>query len=173
MFNHISYYNTFIFYISDDIEDRLKRITITGFSILENELHFIPLPYISILKYILCDYEQNEDNAILTICKHFKDKYESFLKDNKYDMITRLTLPLFYVTLMKIDGRPLKELVYYTTFIFYVYLLLAVLKKFIFCSLLFNKKLVSFINDMCMKMFFALVNNTEKTIFSKNSKYNI
>lgn len=39
-------------------------------------------------------------------------------------------------------------------------------------SIIFNKKLVSFINDMCMKMFFALVNNAEKsTIFSENSKY--
>lgn len=79
---------------------------------MEHELHFIPLPYLSLLKCTLCDYEQNEDNSVLTICKNFKDKYESFLKDNKYDMITRLTLPLFYVTLIKIDGRPLKELVY-------------------------------------------------------------
>lgn len=80
-----------------------------GVTILENELHFIPLPYICILKNIFCDYEQNEDDTILTICKHFKDKYGNFLKDNKYDMITRLTLPMFYVTLIKIDGRPLKE----------------------------------------------------------------
>lgn len=99
--------------ISDDIEDRLKCIIIQGFIVLEHELHFIPLPYLSLLKYILCDYEQNEDNSILAICKNFKDKYESFLKDNKYNMIARLTLPLFYITLIKIDGRPLKELVYY------------------------------------------------------------
>lgn len=100
-------------YFSDDVEERLKRITITGFTVLENELNIIPQPYLSLLKYILWDYEQNEDNAVLTICKNFKDKYESFLIDNKYEMITRLTLPLFYVTLIKIDGRPLKELVYF------------------------------------------------------------
>jgi len=98
--------------ISDDIEDRLKCIIIQGFIVLENELHFIPLPYLSLLKYILCGCEQNEDNVVLAICKNFKDKYESFLKDNKYNMIARLTLPLFYITLIKIDGRPLKELVY-------------------------------------------------------------
>lgn len=96
-------------YFTDDLEERLKRITMTGFIILEQELNFIPLPYISLLKNILCNYEENEDSAVLTICKNFKDKYDSFLKDNKYDMITRLTLPLFYVTLIKIDGRTLKE----------------------------------------------------------------
>ncbi|XP_027837521.2 probable E3 ubiquitin-protein ligase HERC1 [Aphis gossypii] len=135
--------------IFDDIEDRLKRIINQGFIVLEHELHFIPLPYLSLLKYILCGYEQNEDSAILAICKNFKDKYESFLKDNKYDMIARLTLPLFYITLIKIDGRPLKDLV-------------------------LNKKLVSFINDMCMKMFFAIVNNnTEKSAtFSESSSPN-
>lgn len=37
---------------------------------------------------------------------------------------------------------------------------------------MFNKKLVSFINDMCANMYFALVNNTEKSsIFSENSEY--
>lgn len=41
-----------------------------------------------------------------------------------------------------------------------------------FYSFVFNKKLVSFINDMCMKMFFTLVNNAEKSsLFSENSKY--
>jgi len=37
----------------------------------------------------------------------------------------------------------------------------------------FNKKLFSFINDMCMKMFFAIVNNnTEKSAqFSESSEY--
>lgn len=95
--------------ILDDIEDRLKCIINQGFIVLEHELHFIPLPYLSLLKYILCGYEQNEDNVILAICKNFKDKYESFLKDNKYNMIAHLTLPLFYITLIKIDGRPLKE----------------------------------------------------------------
>lgn len=35
-----------------------------------------------------------------------------------------------------------------------------------------NKKLVSFINDMCMKMFFTLVNTADKsTMFSENSEY--
>lgn len=102
-----------ILYISDDVEERLKRITISGYTVLEHELHFIPLPYLSLLKYILCGNEQSEDNTVLTICKNFKDKYESFLKDNKYDMITHLGLPLFYITLLKIDGRPLKELVYF------------------------------------------------------------
>lgn len=97
--------------ILDYVEERLKKISNIGFIVLEHELNFIPLPYLNLLKYILCDYEQNEDNAVSTICKNFKDKYESFLKDNKYDMITRLTLPLFYVTLIKIDGRSLKELV--------------------------------------------------------------
>lgn len=87
----------------------MKCIINQGFIVLEHELHFIPLPYLSLLKCVLCGYEQNEDNAILAICKNFKDKYESFLKDNKYDMIARLTLPLFYTTLIKIDGRPLKE----------------------------------------------------------------
>lgn len=104
----------FVFFISDDVEERLKTISNSGFTVLEHELNFIPLPYIQLLKYILCDYEQNEDNSVLTICNNFKDKYDSFLKDNKYDMITRLTLPLFYVTLIKIDGRPLKELVLHT-----------------------------------------------------------
>lgn len=105
----------FISYISDDVEERLKKITLNGFTVLENELNFIPQPYLSLIKYIiLLDYEQNEDNVVLTICKNFTDKYEHFLHDNKYDMITRLTLPLFYVTLIKIDGRPLKELVYST-----------------------------------------------------------
>lgn len=104
----------YILYISDDVEERLKRISITGFTALENELNFIPQPYLSLIKYIiLCDYDQNEDNVVLSICKNFTDKYENFLNDNKYDMITRLTLPLFYVTLIKIDGRPLKELVYF------------------------------------------------------------
>jgi len=38
---------------------------------------------------------------------------------------------------------------------------------------MFNKKLVSFINDICMKMFFAIVNNnTEKSVtLSENSEY--
>lgn len=107
--------------ISDDIEDRLKCIIIQGFTVLEHELHFIPSPYLSLLKYILCDYEENEDDSILAICKNFKDKYESFLKDNKYNMMARLTLPLFYITLIKIDGRPLKELVYYIYIYIYVY----------------------------------------------------
>lgn len=98
--------------ISDDVEDRLKCIVDHGFTVLERELHFIPLPYLSLLKYILCDYEQTEDNAILAICKNFKKKYEIFLNDNEQNMITRLTLPLFYITLIKVDGRPLKELVY-------------------------------------------------------------
>lgn len=106
-----------ILYNLDDVEERLKKITRTGFIELEHELHFIPLPYLSLLKYILFDCEKNEDIAILTICKSFKDKYDSFLKDNKYDLITRLTLPLFYVTLIKIDGRPLKELVCYVKFV--------------------------------------------------------
>ncbi|XP_025408544.1 probable E3 ubiquitin-protein ligase HERC1 isoform X2 [Sipha flava] len=132
--------------IFDDIEERLKKISNTGFIVLEHELNFIPQPYLNLLKYILCDYEQNEDNVALTICNNFKDKYESFLKDNKYDMITRLTLPLFYVTLIKIDGRPLKDF-------------------------LFNKNLVSFINEMCMKMFFALVNNLEKSIMFSESNF--
>lgn len=102
--------NIFILYISDDVEERLKRITLNGFTVLENELNFIPQPYLSLIKHIiLCDYGQNEDSFVLTICKNFTDKYENFLNDNKYDMITRLTLPLFYVTLIKIDGRPLKE----------------------------------------------------------------
>jgi len=35
-----------------------------------------------------------------------------------------------------------------------------------------NKKLVSFIYDMCMKMFFVLVKNAEKSaLFSGNSEY--
>lgn len=101
-----------ILLISDDVEERLKKIAITGFTVIEHELQFIPLPYLSLLKYLLNEDEQNDDNITLSVCKNFKDKYESFLKDNKYNMITRLTLPLFYVTLMKIDGRPLKELVY-------------------------------------------------------------
>jgi len=103
--------------IPDGIEDRLKCITIQGFNVLEHELQFIPLPYLNLLKYILCDSEQNEDNSILAICKNFKDKYESFLKDNKYNMIARLTLPLFYITLIKIDGRPIKELVHIYVYI--------------------------------------------------------
>jgi len=107
------YHFDLIWCVSDDVEERLKRITLSGFTVLEHELHFIPLPYLNLLKYILCDYEQNEDNIILIICKNFKDKYEHFINDNKYEMITRLALPLFYVTLIKIDGRPLKELVYY------------------------------------------------------------
>lgn len=102
-------YIIWVFIILDDVEERLKRITTNGFITLEHELHFIPLPYLSLLKYIMCNFEQNEDNAMLTICKNFKDKYESFLIDSKYDMIKRLVLPLFYVTLIKIDGRPLKE----------------------------------------------------------------
>lgn len=38
---------------------------------------------------------------------------------------------------------------------------------------MFNKKLISFINDICMKMFFAIVNNnTEKSAaFSESSEY--
>lgn len=103
-------------YISDDVEERLKSITIAGFAALEHELHFIPQPYLSLLKYILCDYEQSEENIISTICKMFKDKYDNFLKDNKYKIIIRLTLPLFYITLIKIDGRPLKELVFYSSY---------------------------------------------------------
>jgi len=119
-----------ILYNLDDVEERLNKITITGFNVLEHELHFIPLPYLNLLKYILCDYEKNEDIAILTICKSFKDKYDSFLKDNKYDMITRLTLPLFYVTLIKIDGRPLKELVYFVKYIYYLkYIYISVLQE--------------------------------------------
>lgn len=107
------YLYIYIFFTLEDVEERLKKISLTGFAIVEHELHFIPLPYLSLLKYILCDYKQNEDNILLTICKNFLEKYELFLKDNKFDMITRLTLPLFYVTLIKIDGRPLKEFVYY------------------------------------------------------------
>lgn len=43
---------------------------------------------------------------------------------------------------------------------------------FFIYSFVLNKKLVFFINDMCMKMFFSLVNNAEKsTVFSGNSKY--
>ncbi|VVC31643.1 Hypothetical protein CINCED_3A017272 [Cinara cedri] len=130
--------------IFEDIEERLKKISITGFSIVEHELHFIPLPYLSLLKYILCDYNQNEDNILLTVCKNFMEKFELFLNDNKFDMMTRLTLPLFYVTLLKIDGRPLKDF-------------------------MFNKKLVSFINEMCINMYFSLVNRNEKsTIVSEN-----
>lgn len=114
-----------------------------GFIVLEQELNFIPLPYLSLLKYILCDYEKNEDIAILTICKNFKDKYESFLKDNKYDMITRLTLPLFYITLIKIDGRPLKELVYYVEYIYiciYKYKPSVIRECIRACTLLFPSK---------------------------------
>lgn len=93
------------------MEERLNKITTAGFATLDHELHFIPQPYLSLLKYILHDDEQNEDNIVLTVCKNFKDKYDNFLKDNKYNTIIRLTLPLFYITLVKIDGRPLKELV--------------------------------------------------------------
>lgn len=86
----------------------------------------------------MSDYEQNEDVVILAICKNFKDKYDSFLKDNKYDMIKRLTLSLFYVTLIKIDGRPLKEFVYYTFHCFmykYVCIYLYFNSKYIFLQL--------------------------------------
>lgn len=152
----------------------MKCITIQGFAVLEHELHFIPLPYLNLLKYILCDYGKNEDNSILAICKNFKDKYESFLKDTKNNMIARLTLPLFYITLIKIDGRPIKELVNIIYLYLYMHIYTCIKYKNIFiCSLVFNKKLVSFINDICMKMFFAIVNNnTEKSPkFSENGEY--
>lgn len=42
---------------------------------------------------------------------------------------------------------------------------------FFIYSFILNKKLISFINDMCMKMFFTLVNNVEKSaIFFEKSK---
>lgn len=45
------------------------------------------------------------------------------------------------------------------------------IQNIFFYSLIFNKKLISFINEMCMKMFFAIVNSTEKSdLFSENSK---
>jgi len=126
-------------FISDDVEERLKKIAVNGFTLLEHELQFIPLPYLSLLKSIFNDDEQNEDNIILTVCKHFNDKYQSFLKDNKYNMITRLTLPLFYVTLIKIDGRPLKELVFFFCFYYIVFhsktiKFIVYLYKLIFCT---------------------------------------
>ncbi|XP_050548202.1 uncharacterized protein LOC126909825, partial [Daktulosphaira vitifoliae] len=129
-----------------DVEERLKTVISNGFSTVENELHFIPQPYLKLLKFILNKYEQNDDDSIITVCKNFNDKYDSFLVDQKYATIKRLTLPLYYVALIKIDGRPLKEFI-------------------------LNKKLLSFINELCMKMFCALVNSFDNmTITSENNK---